>query len=84
MAERDGQRALCARLHLAFQVVGVHIDDAGDQVVAVEVYRASACAAPGLHLGDAVAAMTTVPDRTSSRQDEDGVGQDGLVGHAAS
>ena len=40
IAERDGQRASAARLHLAFQIVGVHIDHAGNQVVAVQIDRA--------------------------------------------
>ena len=42
-----------ARLHLALQVVGVDIDDAGDQVVAVQVARGKRRGAARLHIGDA-------------------------------
>ena len=39
-----------ARLHLAFQIVGVHIDDAGNQVIAVQVERARQRRTAGLHI----------------------------------
>ncbi len=51
-AERDGQRAFDARLHLAFQIVGMHVDDAGDQEVAVHVQRAGQGGPPGRDLPD--------------------------------
>mgnify|MGYP001191752746 CR=1 FL=1 len=75
---------IAARLHLAFEVVGMHVHHAGDQVVALQVARAGRVAAAGLHIGDAPVAdqQRAVDDLTG--QDEEGVGQDGLGVHAAS
>ena len=44
---RDHRRArgparVAARLHLAFQIVGVHVHHAGNQIVAIEIDRARA------------------------------------------
>ena len=44
-----------ARLHLALQIVGVHIDDARDQVVAVHIVRAGQRRTAGLHVRDTIA-----------------------------
>ena len=57
MAEREGQRALAARLHLSLQVVRVHVDHAGDQRVALEVESRRARGPAGLDVGDDPAAQ---------------------------
>ena len=65
-----------ARLHLAFQVVGVDIDDAGDEVVAVQVDRAGRmrAARAGCRRSSG-RACTMVPISVSSGRTRIGVGQ---------
>ena len=78
---RRARRPACqrARLHLAFQIVGVGIDDAGDQVVAVEVVGGGRAGAARLHVGDATVSHHQCAVQRRIGQHQDGVGEDRLV-----
>ncbi len=65
-----------ARLHLALQVVGMGIDDARDQVVAVEVVGGKCGGAAGLHVGDAPVPHHERSVQRCIGQDQDGIGED--------
>ena len=95
-ARRDGLRVMRqhggtgrparigARLHLTFQIVGVDIHDAGDQVLPAQILRGCQVAAARLDLDDPLAADHDGAMDDLIPQDEVGVGQDGVGRHAAS
>ena len=73
-----------ARLHLAFQVVCMGIHDAWDQIVAIEIMHGE-CGGPApLHVDDLSVAYDQRAIQCRIGQDQDCIGQDRLVGHAAS
>ena len=73
-----------ARLHLAFQVVRMDIHDTGDQIVAIEVMHGECGGPAGLHVDDRAAAQHQRAMQHRIGQDQDCIGQDRFVGHAAS
>ena len=87
MRQHGGTRrpaGIGARLHLAFQIVGVHIHDAGDQVLPAQILRGCQVAAAWLDLDDPLATDHDGAMDDLIPQDELGVGQDGVGRHAAS
>ena len=50
-----------ARLHLAFQIIGMQIDDTGNEIIAVHVERTGQRRTAGLHVRDLAVSQTTVP-----------------------
>src|SRR3954471_21365546 len=76
-----GPAGVAAGLDLALEVIRMHVDDAGHQVVALEVGGAGHVAAPALDVADAGALEHDRAVDDLVGQDDAGVGQ---YGHAAS
>jgi hypothetical protein len=73
-----GPAGIVARLHLAFEVVRVQIDDPRDEVIPVEIETARAC---GFDSGYAAVADHDCARRDRVGEDEVRVGKNDFLGH---
>ena len=68
------------RLQVALEVVGVQLDQAGREQVALAVHRAARDVSPLVHLGDDATAQHDAPAHRLARKHQHGAREDGLLG----